>query len=89
MKNHLINLTILYCLFFNRGLYSVVNAFNCDLPEHCRLDLVDGVFSNIIIYEKSYYKRQTIWCDIKDNNFEFRFKEPTINQTKCDQIDPD
>ena len=88
MKNHLINLTIFYFIFFNSVLLSVVNAFNCDLPEHCRLDLVDDVFTNLLVYEKSYYKRQTIWCDIKENNFEFRFKEPTINQTNCDQIDP-
>ena len=61
----------LLCLFIQS-----TNSFNCYLPEKCRLE---HVYTNYFdIYEKDTSISETeITCDVNDDRFTFRFKEPT------------
>ena len=58
-----------YFLIFNIIFTSKANAFNCDLPERCRIGNIDST---------GYYftNRPSIYCDINNDAFEFKFKEP-------------
>ena len=68
-----------YFILFNSIFISHANTFNCNLPERCQLENQN--------YERnSFGKRLHISCFIKNEAFEFKFKEPTANITageKC------
>ena len=62
------------------------NGFNCYLPEKCRFEIVHEngqINTNNIETPKM---EPQIMCDINDNDFGFRYKEPTPqfnNREKC------
>lgn len=59
------------CILFKSIFNSNANTINCDLPERCRIGNDDDL--------AGYYFRNnpSIFCDINDDAFEFKFKEPT------------
>jgi hypothetical protein len=61
-----------YFILFYNILISNAKSLNCHLPEKCRLENVDP---------------SAIWCDINNDTYEFKFKQPTpviITGEKCD-----
>ena len=62
-----------------------LNAFNCHLPFGCRLEKIHWS-SRYDFHEKGATTISSIFCDVKDTNFTFKFPEPTpqiTNNSKC------
>jgi hypothetical protein len=61
-----------------------INAFNCRLPEKCR---IENVYSSLHFYylnQKEFNIYEGVMCDVNEK-FEFTFKNPimTTNDEKC------
>lgn len=70
----------IYCLF-SSVLISSLNSLNCPLPIGCRLE---RIYQKEVIEfnEKGKLKKFAIFCDVKNDEFEFKFKEPD-KSVKC------
>ena len=71
MKNYF----CIFCFYLSLSIRSL-NAFNCHLPFGCRLEKIyprDQIEYN----EKGTEKISGIICDVKNENFTFKFPEPT------------
>ena len=57
-------------ILFNSIYTSNANELNCHLPENCR---IEGIYTSGF----SFFYYSFILCDINNDGFEFKFKEPT------------
>ena len=77
--------------FFNLllfiGLIPTVYPLECDLPESCQLEYVFGQYVGVY-NEKGSEKNLSIVCDINNDAFIFRFKEPMLisSKDKCENF---
>ena len=66
---------IVFLCFFIHNTNGYINRFNCYLPEKCRFE---DVYIDNDSHEKDTSKTEIkILCDINEDRFTFRFKEPT------------
>ena len=74
-----------YCLFSNIGYTPTANVFNCHLPDGCRFER--GFISDT--YDMNEIGNRLdilmIMCDINNNEFRFKFKDPPnfVTGKKC------
>jgi len=66
----------LYCIISSVFIGDCI-GFNCPLPERSRLVKV-YYKRNLDFNEKSRSKHFAIMCDVKDEEFEFKFNEPDL-----------
>ena len=65
---------VFYFIFSNVVFTSTVNAFNCHLPDGCRLEkgfIEENYEMNEIGNRLPFF----IMCDINNNEFRFKFKD--------------
>ena len=85
MNNIFKNLIFECWLILNLAYHPIVNAFNCPLPEKCRIDYVYNSEDFYYFNQKEFQAYPEIICDINEK-FEFTFKDPTTfnnSDEKC------
>lgn len=74
-----------FCIYFNVVFTSTANVFNCHLPDGCRLErgyIMDSYDMNEM---GKHFDIFMIMCDINNNEFRFKFKNPPnfVTGEKC------
>ena len=71
------------CLLFNRTSVVVSSMFSCQIPDGCRFE---GIYDGL--KEKKF---GSIFCDINNDEFEFKFNElpiePNVTYQSCNDLE--
>ena len=85
MSNRLKLKVLINCLFSIEIFTQIANAFNCHLPYGCRLQNGFAQENYELNEIGDRLNVSVIICDINNNDFSFKFKDPPtfVNGTKC------